>query len=175
MRYLLIAENPGFSVSHREELLRRLRAVLPVIAVRIATGHVEVDVKTDDLEKAVAEVEKVVGKVLEVVDITFITFEDVGGGVERYVDLFNRERFWEAHNALEGLWRKTRNATLQGLIMLAAAFVKLQEGQPDKFEKMLKEALHRLKEDVGCIKMERLLEKAENALLDKRHFKIECA
>jgi predicted metal-dependent hydrolase len=171
MRYLLIAENPGFSVSHREELLRRLRAVLPVIAVRIATGHVEVDVKTDDLEKAVAEVEKVVGRVLDVVDITF---EDVGGGVERYVDLFNRERFWEAHNALEGLWRKTRNTTLQGLIMLAAAFVKLQEGQPDKFERMLKEALHLLKEDVGCIKMERLLEKAEKALLEKRPFKIEC-
>ena len=172
MRYLLIAENPGFYVSHREELLRRLRAVLPVIAVRIATGHVEVDVKTDDLEKAVAEVDKVVGKVLEVVDITF---EDVGGGVEKYVDLFNRERFWEAHNALEGLWRKTRNATLQGLIMLAAAFVKLQEGQPDKFERMLKETLHLLKEDVGCIKMGRLLEKAENALLEKRSFKIECA
>lgn len=171
MRYLIIAENPSFSVSHRVDLLRRLRSVLPVIAVRIAADHVEVDVKTDDLQKAVAEVEKVVGKVLEVVDITF---EDVGGGVERYVDLFNRERFWEAHNALEGLWRKTRNATLQGLIMLAAAFVKLQEGQPDKFERMLKEALHLLKEDVGCIKMERLLEKAEKALLEKRPFKIEC-
>jgi len=71
---------------------------------------------------------------------------------------------------LEGLWRKTRNATLQGLIMLAAAFVKLQEGQPDKFERMLKEALHLLKEDVGCIKMGRLLEKAEKALLEKRPF-----
>jgi len=99
MRYLLIAENPGFSVSHKEELLRRLRAVLPVIAVRIATGHVEVDVKTDDLEKAVAEVEKVVGRVLEVVDITF---EDVGGGVERYVDLFNRERFLGGSQRLGG-------------------------------------------------------------------------
>jgi len=171
MRYLLIAENPGFSVSHREDLLRRLRSVLPVIAVRIASDHVEVDVKTDDLKKAVAEVEKVVGKVLEVVDITF---EDVGGGVERYVDLFNRERFWEAHNALEGLWRKTRNATLQGLIMLAAAFVKLQEGRPDKFERMLKEALYLLKEDAGCIKVKQLLEKAEKALLEKRPFKIEC-
>ncbi len=171
MRYLLIAENPGFSVSHREDLLRRLRSVLPVIAVRIASDHVEVDVKTDDLKKAVAEVEKVVGKVLEVVDITF---EDVGGGVERYVDLFNRERFWEAHNALEGLWRKTRNVTLQGLIMLAAAFVKLQEGWPDKFERMLKEALYLLKEDVGCIKVKQLLEKAEKALLEKRPFKIEC-
>ncbi len=171
MRYLLIAENPGFSVSHREDLLRRLRLVLPVIAVRIASDHVEVDVKTDDLKKAVAEVEKAVGRVLEVVDITF---EDVGGGVERYVDLFNRERFWEAHNALEGLWRKTRNATLQGLIMLAAAFVKLQEGRPDKFERMLKEALYLLKEDVGCIKIKQLLEKAEKALLEKRPFKIEC-
>jgi hypothetical protein len=58
--------------------------------------------------------------------------------------------------------------------MLAAAFVKLQEGRPDKFERMLKEALHLLKEDVGCIKMGKLLEKAENALLEKRPFKIEC-
>jgi predicted metal-dependent hydrolase len=99
MRYLIIAENPSFSVSHRADLLRRLRSVL---------------------------------------------------------------------------WRKTRNAALQGLIMLAAAFVKLQEGQPDKFERMLKEALHLLKEDVGCIKMGRLLEKAEKALLEKRPFKIEC-
>ena len=171
MRYLLIAENPGFSVSHREDLLRRLRSALPVITVRIAADHVEVDVKTDDLKKAVAEVERSIGKVLEVVDITF---EDVGGGVERYVDLFNRERFWEAHNALEGLWRQTRNATLQGLIMLAAAFVKLQEDQPDKFERMLKEALYLLKEDVGCIKMGRLLERAERALLEKKPFKIEC-
>ena len=51
MRYLLIAENPGFSVSHREELLRRLRAVLPVIAMRIATGHVEVDVRPTTWKK----------------------------------------------------------------------------------------------------------------------------
>jgi hypothetical protein len=40
---------------------------------------------------------------------------------------------------------------------------------------MLKEALHLLKEDVGCIKMGRLLEKAEKALLEKTTFKIECA
>jgi Uncharacterized conserved protein len=132
---------------------------------------VEVDVKTDELEKAVAEVKRTIGEVLEVVDITF---EDVGGGVERYVELFNRERFWEAHNALEGLWRETRNVTLQGLIMLAAAFVKLQEGRPDKFERMLKEALSLLREDVGCIKIGTIKEKAERALLEKRPFKIEC-
>ncbi|ABP50894.1 MULTISPECIES: DUF309 domain-containing protein [Pyrobaculum] len=172
MRYLLIVENPGYTPGHREELLRRIRAALPVISLRVASTHVEVDVKSDDLAKAKETVERVIGgKVLEAVDITF---EDVPGGVETYVRLFNAERFWEAHNALEGLWRRTKSPTLQGLIMLAAAFVKLQEGSPEKFERLLKEAIYLIEEDVGCIKIKEVKKLAEKALLEKRPFKITC-
>ncbi|MEM1597600.1 MAG: DUF309 domain-containing protein [Pyrobaculum sp.] len=173
MRYLLIVENPGYTPSIRQELLRRLRAQLPVISVRVGTRHVEVDVKTEDLNAAKEVVEKVVGgEVKEVVDITF---EDVGGGVGQFVRRFNEERFWEAHNALEGAWRATRNPTLQGLIMLAAAFVKLQEGAPEKFEKMLKEAMDLITEDVNCIKASYIKKMAERALLLRQPFKIECS
>ena len=115
MRYLLIVENPGYTVKNRPHLLKELRAHLPVIALRIATRHIEVDVKGADPQEARKIVERILGgSVVEVVDITF---EEVKGGVEDYVRLFNQERFWEAHNALEGLWRSTRNPTLQGLIM----------------------------------------------------------
>jgi predicted metal-dependent hydrolase len=173
MRKLLIVENPGYTPAHREELVRRLRTVAPVITVRVATRHLEVDVKTEDnVDVVVKKVEKILGgKVLDVVDITF---EKVEGGVRRFVELFNAERFWEAHNALEDIWRETRNPTLQGLIMLAAAYVKLQEGSLDKFEKLLQEALSLIQEDVECIKAQEVKRKAEAALLNRSLFKITC-
>lgn len=172
MRYLLIVENPGYTIAQREFLLKAARSQLPVLNVRVASSHIEVYVKTDDVESAKTIVEKLVGgRVIEVVDITF---EEVPGGVERYVQLFNQERYWEAHNALEPLWRSTHNPTLQGLIMLAAAFVKLQEGQPEKFELLLKEALQLIEEDVGCLKASRVKEMALRFLLERRPFKLEC-
>ena len=172
MRYLLIVENPGYTPAHREELVKKVRALLPVISVRVAGPHVEVDVKTEDLERAKEAVERIVGG--RVVDVVDITFGKVGGGVRRYVDLFNAERFWEAHNALEDLWRESRNPTLQGLILLAASFVKLQEGSPEKFERLMKEALALMQEDIDCVKIREVREKAEKALVEKKPFKITC-
>ena len=50
------------------------------------------------------------------------------------MDLFNHGYYWEAHEAWEDLWRATPKATpqraiLHGLILLAAAGVKLREGK----------------------------------------------
>lgn len=51
------------------------------------------------------------------------------------VDLFNRGYYWEAHEVWEGLWRAAgRTGTtadfLKALIKLAAAGVKVRQGQP---------------------------------------------
>ena len=59
--------------------------------------------------------------------------------------------------------------------MLAAAFVKLQEGQLDKFETLIKEAVGLITEDVGCIRAKELREKALAALVQKAPFRIECS
>lgn len=45
---------------------------------------------------------------------------------------FNAERFWEAHETLEGLWRVSSDGEkllLQGLILICAALVHLQKGE----------------------------------------------
>ncbi len=66
------------------------------------------------------------------------------------IDLFNSRFFWEAHEALEDLWRLEPNSILknflQGLIQLSAAYLKwlqgISEGQKKlsfkAFEKLLK-------------------------------------
>ncbi len=49
------------------------------------------------------------------------------------LDLFNHGYYWEAHEAWEGPWRaaadEATRALLKGLILLAAAGVKLREGK----------------------------------------------
>jgi hypothetical protein len=51
------------------------------------------------------------------------------------VDLFNHGYYWEAHEAWEPLWLAARQSTphllfFKGLILLAAAGVKIREGKP---------------------------------------------
>ena len=46
----------------------------------------------------------------------------------------------EAHEVLEGVWRLNRDKGLQGLIILAAAFVKLQENNPRAFTELMMRA-----------------------------------
>jgi predicted metal-dependent hydrolase len=53
--------------------------------------------------------------------------------LERGVTLFNEASFFEAHEVWEDSWRASEGEArifLQGLIQIAAGFVKLQRGEP---------------------------------------------
>jgi uncharacterized protein len=53
--------------------------------------------------------------------------------LEQGIGLFNRRQYFEAHEIWEDAWRESTGEPamfLQGLIQVAAAFVKLQRGQP---------------------------------------------
>jgi len=53
--------------------------------------------------------------------------------LERGVKLFNEASFFEAHEVWEDSWRASEGEArlfLQGLIQIAAGFVKLQRGEP---------------------------------------------
>lgn len=168
-RLLAIADNPGLTPAHRPALLQRLReSGLRVIALRVASGHLEVDLAAEDPQAALQALQRLGLSVREAVDLSS---GEGGEGLERYVALFNAERFWEAHAALEGPWRRTGSRALQGLILLAAAFVKLQEGRPDKFRELLERAYEMLDADVGCISAARVRELIRRA---SGPFKIPC-
>lgn len=47
-----------------------------------------------------------------------------------FLHLFNGERFWEAHEVLEGPWRENRSPFYKGMIIYASAFVHVQRGNP---------------------------------------------
>lgn len=44
----------------------------------------------------------------------------------RFIELFDRQEFWESHEVLEDAWRRTRSGFYHGLILYASAFVHVQ-------------------------------------------------
>jgi predicted metal-dependent hydrolase len=176
-RYLIIAENPGFAPSQRAQLLRDLRGILPALNVRIASRHLEILVRGIDAEEARRKIEGAVGRVYAVIDVT--DEDSLGSGdIGRFVELFNSERFWEAHAEIEPAWRRSGDRALQGLILMSAAFVKLQEGAPDKFVLLAQEALELLEgapQRIGCIDVPKLREQLAKSLVSRSPFAIACS
>jgi predicted metal-dependent hydrolase len=71
------------------------------------------------------------------------------------VDLFNRFYFWEAHEVWEGLWKSHPPQAdpalfIQGLINLAASFLKLHMGSLPSSQKLWQAAEERLRRFQGA-------------------------
>jgi hypothetical protein len=68
------------------------------------------------------------------------------GALDEYVALFRSGRFFEAHEVLEQLWLlRDGDPFLQGLIIFAAAYVKVQRGSPVGAAKHFRGALRYLR------------------------------
>jgi predicted metal-dependent hydrolase len=65
-----------------------------------------------------------------------------------YFELFNQQKFYEAHDVLEHIWLKDKHgpngAFYKGLIQLAGAFVHLQKNRPQPAASLFKLALANL-------------------------------
>ena len=65
-----------------------------------------------------------------------------------YFELFNQQKFYEAHDVLEHIWLKDKHgpngAFFKGLIQLAGAFVHLQKNRPRPAASLFKLALANL-------------------------------
>lgn len=57
-----------------------------------------------------------------------------------FIALFNREEYWESHEALEDAWRETGSDFYQGLIIYASAFVHAERENPHGVRAQLEKA-----------------------------------
>jgi len=104
--------------------------------LRISSSAVELDLLIDskaNLDKAVQALSEKIGSLLTIreLDVPTATMED-REAVKLGLDLFNEERYWESHEALEAAWRRSSGSEkeiLQGIILLAAALVHLQKAE----------------------------------------------
>jgi hypothetical protein len=90
--------------------------------------------------------------------------------VEEAVRYFNAERYWECHEALESIWRPARGKErllLQGMILVCAAMVHVQRGEPDVALGIYKRALPQIMWDAESyhgVDVPRLRERVKESL-----------
>jgi len=69
-----------------------------------------------------------------------------------FIESFNRQAYYEAHDVLEELWLKTtdeRRDFYKGLIQTAAVFLKLQQGKPEPAARLALRATSHLEKYPG--------------------------
>lgn len=142
MRFLLRLSNRSkFAPKDARELTRRSYRVVKEFGgdvgnLRVSSSAVELDLlldSKDNLQQATKSLDKELGPLLTIRELDATRPQtNAKESIREGIELFNEDRFWESHEALESAWLTASGADkeiLQGLILLAAAFVHLQKNE----------------------------------------------
>src|SRR5713101_1924109 len=137
MRYLVrLANGQGYTPTDVKMLQAKIRELLgsadKIGNLRVSTSAIEFDLFAEqtDLNRSKSLLED---KISRVVTLRSIESRISTRGEEELregVDLFNQERFWEAHEVLEEIWHPATGVErdiIQGLILTAEALVHYQK------------------------------------------------
>ena len=138
IRYMLYLRNGKFTPKDADLLLSKARSVLSGVDViirdaRVSSDHIEYDISfaiTEDLlviESKLCDIGNFIG-VYQVVEREY----EKNQALPLAMKFFNEEKYWIAHEILEGVWKKSEGKEkqlLNGLILIAAAFVHYQKNE----------------------------------------------
>jgi predicted metal-dependent hydrolase len=142
------AERKQFSKA-AYEAVRRYGA--DVGNLRISNSAIELDLLLDseqNLQESLKILESQIGPLLSLrkLDVPSPPMPDEEA-IRLGLDLFNHERYWESHEALESAWKNAQGdekETLQGLILVAAALVHWQKNEKQVTLNVLKRARNKI-------------------------------
>jgi uncharacterized protein len=154
-RYMLHLQNNGYSPENSRNLVHKARELCSKInasirVARVATNFVEFDIDVD--EEKLDIVVETLSPIGRLVNARNIVEEEINkeDGLKEGIFYFNNERFWESHEALEGVWKKCsgkEKELVQGLILVAVAFAHSQKND----------------DEIGIGVLGRAIEKLDNA------------
>ncbi len=136
-RYMLHLKNTGYSSDDSRKVVYLARDLASgmdasVRVARVANRFVELDVSVDEdnLDTLVENL----SPIGPVDNIRHVLEEEIDKeqGISDGIFYFNSERFWESHEAFEGVWKKCfgrEKELVQGIILMAVAFA---HGQKDE-------------------------------------------
>ena len=151
-RYLLHLKNTCYSPENSREVVHKARDLtldmnVSVRVARIASKFVELDVAAEknDLDTLIKKLSPIGSKD----NVRHVFEEDIEKeqGIKDGIFYFNSERFWECHEAFEGVWKKcfgNEKELVQGIILLAVAFAHAQKNDLAIGIGMLSRALEKL-------------------------------
>jgi hypothetical protein len=153
--------------------------------LRVGSSAVEFDVlvnSEDKLNASLKVLEQRIGPLLTVrkLDVPALPIANTEA-IKLGIDLFNEERYWESHEALESAWKNAtgdEKEVLQGLILLAAALVHWQKNEEQVALSVMRRARQKLASHLKTwfgIDIAQLTDKIEKILLANKpeFFKLE--
>src|SRR5213594_5147982 len=158
MRYLVrLDNNQAYAPKDVRVIQTKIRELLgskdKIGNLRISTIAIEFDLfaTPSDLGRSKSLLEAKISKVVTLRSLeSRISTRAESEALREGIDLFNQERFWEAHEVLEEIWHPATGVdrdTIQGLILTAAAFVHYQKNE----KSVCVSILGRAKEKLGTL------------------------
>lgn len=156
-RYMVHLKNDSYSPKDAAILLHKARSLIEydgliVRDTRVSSKHVEYDISMP-----AGHAEEFIGKLASISPVESI--EEV---VERHIPkeaaiqmairAFNDEKYWNAHELLEGVWKPAtgeERSILNGIILVAAAFVHDEKDETGICISILRRALAKLESGRG--------------------------
>jgi hypothetical protein len=159
-RYLLYLKNQKYQPDDAPRILldartRMLKSEDIVIRdVRVARRFIEFDVSVGKQEMLDRIILKALSKIAEFDSYEKIKEEDLSKeeAIDKARVLFNRERYWKCHEVLENVWKQSEGeekGLLNGVILIAAAFVHFQKGENETGIGILRRAHDKIKSAQG--------------------------
>ncbi len=149
---MLHFKNKGYTPEHSREVIYKARELtsdmnVSVRVARIATKFVEFDVgvEKEDLDTLVEKLSPI--GTIDNIRHVFEEEIDKEQGVKDGIFYFNNERFWECHEAFEGVWKQCfgrEKEIINGIILFAVAFAHAQENDLSIGIGMLRRVLEKL-------------------------------
>jgi len=149
---MLHFKNKGYSPEHSHEVVYKARDLtsdmnVSVRVARIARKFVEFDVavEKDNLNLLIEKLSPI-GPIDNIRHV-FEEEIDKEQGIKDGIFYFNNERFWECHEAFEGVWKQCfgrEKEIVQGILLFAVAFAHAQEDELSIGIGMLRRVLEKL-------------------------------
>jgi len=137
-RFMLYLNNKQFSPSDANLILKKTRELTQSIEIiirdcRISTKFIELDVsisKEYNVDKVLTLL-KPISSIKELIEVKERHFPK-NEAINNAIVLFNDEKYWWSHEALEMIWKESHGEEkqlLNGLILVCAAFVHYQKDE----------------------------------------------
>jgi len=149
---MLHLTNSGYGPEHSREIVYRARDLASDVnasirVARIARKFVEFDVAVEK-ENLDTLVEKLL-PIGSIDNIRHVVEEEIEKeqGITDGIFYFNNERYWESHEAFEGVWKQCfgrEKELVQGIILMAVAFAHAQKNDVGIGIGMLSRSLEKL-------------------------------
>ena len=149
-----LANNQGYTPRDVKILQGKIRELLgsadKIGNLRISSSAIEFDlfVEKTDLDKSKSLLQDKISKLMTLRPIdSRVSTMGVEEALREGTDLFNQERFWEAHEVLEEIWHPATGVErdiIQGLILTAAALVHHQKDEKTVCLSILERAMVKL-------------------------------